>query len=551
MAAPPSTRIFIRNVPKYFTDKELEEKMSVIGEITDCQIRKFPDGRSRGIAFVGFKDVATAENAVKFFDNTYLDTCRIAVEFARPIGDPILDETYARRGKIKKAEAEERRSRPKREQKLEDDPDYQAYRAAATPSFRASWNDAPVVAAQSDDDGPAAEEEEAKEKHDEKHTNRLYVTNVPYETTDEELAQFFGKFGDVTDVLIPFDVVAQRPKGFAFVTFASEEAVEEALRESVIFEGRHLRLQRGEAAPEQQEKVSEMPDDDESFRDRKKRLMKVENPKSWNALFLSKDTIVKATAAMLGFTPAQMLNPESDDLATRVTLAEAQLVKETKKMFEKAGVDLKAFEDMEHAKLSKTLIIAKNFKYEVNEEDVRSMFASYGSLVRFIFPPTHGSALVEYARSADARKAFWALSNRMVLDQPMLLQWAPASATGPVEENEDEENETGYAPRHRKSETEKKLKTTTLVVKNVPFKATKKELYDIVNTYARVKSIRMTKKADGSGHRGFAFLDFNTKQEAAAALENLGNVHLYDRHLIVQPAEKGRNVESLSKPNDE
>jgi len=56
----------------------------------------------------------------------------------------------------------------------------------------------------------------------------------------------------------------------------------------------------------------------------------------------------------------------------------------------------------------------------------------------------------------------------------------------------------------------------------------------------------MSKKADGPSHRGFAFLDFNTKQEAATALENLSAVHLYGRHLVVQPAEKGRNVESLS-----
>ena len=532
----------------------LEEKASAVGEITDCQIRKFPDGRSRGIAFVGFKDIETAEKAVKFFDGTYLDTCKISVEFARPIGDPILDETYSRREKIKKAEQQEQKVKHKsKPAKIEDDPDYQAYKAAAMSGIRASWNDAPVIAASdtSEDESNQEEQENPKPTPDAKHTNRLYITNVPYETTDTDLEQFFSKFGEVTDVLIPFDVVAQRPRGYAFVTFANEESVDEALKESVIFEGRHLRLQRGEAAPEHEEKAAEFPDDDESFRDKKKRLMKVENPKSWNALFLSKDTIVKATAAMLGFTPAQMLNPESDDLATRVTLAEAQLVKETKKMFEKAGIDLAAFDDIEHARLSKTLIIAKNFKYEVNEENVRAMFASYGSLVRFIFPPTHACALVEFARSDDARKAFRALNFKMVLDQPMLLQWAPAAATGAGEVRDDEEQDTGYAPRHRKSETEKKLKTTTLVMKNVPFKATKKELYDIVNTYARVKSIRMTKKADGSGHRGFAFLDFNTKQEAAAALENLGNVHLYDRHLIVQPAEKGRNVESLAKSNDE
>ena len=36
-----------------------------------------------------------------------------------------------------------------------------------------------------------------------------------------------------------------------------------------------------------------------------------------------------------------------------------------------------------------------------------------------------------------------------------------------------------------------------------------------------------------------------TPREATAALENLSDVHLYDRHLVVQPAEFGRNIEAL------
>ncbi len=47
---------------------------------------------------------------------------------------------------------------------------------------------------------------------------------------------------------------------------------------------------------------------------------------------------------------------------------------------------------------------------------------------------------------------------------------------------------------------------------------------------------RLPKKFDGA-HRGFAFIEFITKQEAKAALEGLSGTHLYGRRLVVEYAE--------------
>jgi multiple RNA-binding domain-containing protein 1 len=479
---------------------------------------------------VGFRTVDDAVRARTSFDHTYVDTARISVDYAKSIGDPTLDECYSRRGKARPAESPERPHH--RPDPLDDDPEYLAFVAASRArNARPSWNDGPVHFSKKPDTHPVEPPEPEIQV-----TNRIYVTNIPYQTTDDSVESFFSQYGEVTDVLVPIDTIAKRAKGFAFVTFADSEAAAHVLKEAVIFEGRHLRIQPAEAAPVSQ--GEQVPDDDESFQKWKKRLQKVDKPQSWNALFLNKDTVMEATAVMLGLSKAELLNPASDDLATRVTLAEAQLVRETKAVFEKAGIDLSLF-DNPSAKLSRTLIIAKNLKYQVSEEEVHGLFAAFGSLVRFVFPPTHASALVEFARPEDAKKAYRALNFRKVLDQPMLLQWAPVSVgEAPSEEVQAE------VPRKAAKALEKELKSATLIMKNVPFKATKRELYDIVNAFVRVRSIRMPKKADGSGHRGFAFLDFNTKQEALSALENLGNVHLYDRHLVVEPTEHGRNLES-------
>jgi multiple RNA-binding domain-containing protein 1 len=46
--------------------------------------------------------------------------------------------------------------------------------------------------------------------------------------------------------------------------------------------------------------------------------------------------------------------------------------------------------------------------------------------------------------------------------------------------------------------------------------------------FGHVKTCRLPKKFDG-GHRGFAFLEFATAQEARAAAEGVSGTHLYGR----------------------
>lgn len=47
----------------------------------------------------------------------------------------------------------------------------------------------------------------------------------------------------------------------------------------------------------------------------------------------------------------------------------------------------------------------------------------------------------------------------------------------------------------------------------------------------QIKSLRLPKKFDGT-LRGFAFVEFTTKQDAQTAFESLRNTHLYGRHLV-------------------
>jgi RNA recognition motif-containing protein len=46
---------------------------------------------------------------------------------------------------------------------------------------------------------------------------RIYVGNLPYSVTREQLSQLFSPFGEVADVNLITDRQTGRPKGFAFV----------------------------------------------------------------------------------------------------------------------------------------------------------------------------------------------------------------------------------------------------------------------------------------------------------------------------------------------
>lgn len=60
--------------------------------------------------------------------------------------------------------------------------------------------------------------------------NKIFVGNLPFKINEQELQNVFGKFGEITEIKIPTDRESGRARGFAFITFASQQAAQEALK---------------------------------------------------------------------------------------------------------------------------------------------------------------------------------------------------------------------------------------------------------------------------------------------------------------------------------
>ncbi|WLF79986.1 Multiple RNA-binding domain-containing protein 1 [Lodderomyces elongisporus] len=80
-------------------------------------------------------------------------------------------------------------------------------------------------------------------------------------------------------------------------------------------------------------------------------------------------------------------------------------------------------------------------------------------------------------------------------------------------------------------------KSNKIIIKNLPFEATRKDLLELFGAFGSLKSVRVPKKFDQSA-RGFAFIEFNLLKEAENAMTQLEGVHLLGRRLVMQYAER-------------
>ena len=94
------------------------------------------------------------------------------------------------------------------------------------------------------------------------------------------------------------------------------------------------------------------------------------------------------------------------------------------------------------------------------------------------------------------------------------------------------------AEERRREDKAKKAagQRTKIIIKNLPFQATKKDIRTLFGTYGQLRSVRLPKKADYTP-RGFAFADFVTPREAENALNALRDTHLLGRKLVLDFAE--------------
>ncbi len=81
---------------------------------------------------------------------------------------------------------------------------------------------------------------------------RIYVGNLPYSATEQQLTQLFAPYGDVVEASIVMDRDTGRSKGFGFLQMEDDAAARTAITElnGTMLDNRALRVDAAAPRPE-------------------------------------------------------------------------------------------------------------------------------------------------------------------------------------------------------------------------------------------------------------------------------------------------------------
>ncbi|MDR1031893.1 MAG: RNA-binding protein [Holosporales bacterium] len=82
--------------------------------------------------------------------------------------------------------------------------------------------------------------------------NKIYIGNISYSTTENDLASLFGQCGKVVSATVIKDRYTGRSKGFGFVEFDSNDSANAAVEKFNSYDlgGRQLRVNIATGKPE-------------------------------------------------------------------------------------------------------------------------------------------------------------------------------------------------------------------------------------------------------------------------------------------------------------
>lgn len=196
-------------------------------------------------------------------------------------------------------------------------------------------------------------------------------------------------------------------------------------------------------------------------------------------------------------------------------------------------------DNVESPDVSSTVsLYIKNLSFDTSEESLLGFFKQHATGVQAVRIPKKlaplksgdkdderksqalpmGFGFVEFGSHESARKALTMLQGSVLHGHKLELQLS----------NRYNANEASKVIVPAEN-----VQMPKLMVRNVPFQATRKDLLQLFGSFGQLKKVRLPKKFDG-GHRGFAFVEYRNSKEAASAMKSLSRTHLYGRHLVLE-----------------
>ncbi|CAO2833898.1 unnamed protein product [Amaranthus hypochondriacus] len=196
MADSDVGKLFVGGISRDTTDSTLKDYFGKYGDVSFSNIAiDRITGFSRGFGFVTFSDPSSVDRALS--DQHIIAGRTVEVKRAIP-----------RHEQQSNAQQQQPQQQPQRQANNVNSHTSKGYVRNTNGSFGANNTDQYVRA------------------------KKIFVGGLSANLTEEEFKNYFEKFGRITDVVVMHDNTTNRPRGFGFITFESEEVVEKLMQKS-------------------------------------------------------------------------------------------------------------------------------------------------------------------------------------------------------------------------------------------------------------------------------------------------------------------------------
>lgn len=239
----------------------------------------------------------------------------------------------------------------------------------------------------------------------------------------------------------------------------------------------------------------------------------------YNSLFFNFESVIKKTCEQHKIKSNVLIDLTDKDLGTKISLLETNLVNETDAFLKKNKIDLDKITD----KKNKLILIVRNL-------DVNKVIDFVKQDCKMDVSPSKNLVLLKFTNEEEAYKCYKNINLRRFNDQVVYCEYAPLCDI-------NEENVIKNKDNLDVTENKKRLQIK-MVIKNMPFQATVKDIENLFKNKFNISCVRLPKKRDGS-LRGFAFVTFDSNESLEKAIKYFGkSTHLYGRRLVLEVAKE-------------
>ena len=592
------TRLYVANLPTKFDEKQVKKLFSQYGNVTDCRLKQNNQGKSRRIAFVGFKTNKEASHALNELNNSVVVNQKIKVEVCKDftvetkikmsvssnlaenmnntategfwvkmkgcpfkVTDKMVEEFYyplkpatidimkKHNGKTNGMVLVKFLTEQEQQKALKSNKDYMEGRFIDIQVHKIINNKKKLDVKQHYKKVKNLQDLDAVDVAE---TGRLYVRNLSYDCTEDDLKEFFEEIGLVTESTLITDRVTDKNIGTVYITYANSQHALLALEQldGTSFQGRMIHILP--SLPRDEEKANKVKkfNNESSYQNQKyaKQRGNKHSAYNWSTFYIDENQVANVMQERYGVDKLELMNDSKKGPSANVkmAMASASLTQETKKWLQSHGLEKTIYENPTAERNEKSkMIIVKNLNFTTTSSELRHFLDNWKSgknVKKLLLSPSNTTALIKFPTSFEAKKAFDKIAYRPFQNKPLTIEWAPVeSAAAEKEANESDEAEIDEDKKEEENEEDvASVDRMTIYVKNLNFDTTKEDLQRHFEQIGPVEKCHISQKIKGSQQvsMGYGFVEYKHSKDGMESLKRLQYSELDNHKLELAKSDK-------------